>query len=93
MRGTALALLTLGATGAMLQAAAQPNIVFIMADDLGYGELGSYGQTKFKTPHLDRMAAEGTRFTDVYAGSTVCAPSRCALMSGKHMGHASPVSI
>jgi arylsulfatase A-like enzyme len=68
--------------------AAKPNIVYIMADDLGYGELGCYGQTKIKTPHLDQMAREGTRFTDFYAGSTVCAPSRCALMTGKHTGHA-----
>lgn len=65
-----------------------PNIVFIMADDLGYGDLGAYGQRKIHTPHLDRMAEEGTRFTQFYAGSTVCAPSRWALMTGMHMGHA-----
>lgn len=64
-----------------------PNIVFIMADDLGYGHLGSYGQQIIQTPHLDRMAAEGTRFTQVYAGNTVCAPSRSVLMTGLHMGH------
>ena len=63
-----------------------PNIVFIMADDLGYGDLGSYGQEKIRTPHLDRMAREGTRFTQFYAGSTVCAPSRSVLMTGQHTG-------
>ncbi len=66
----------------------QPNIIFILADDLGYGDLGCYGQKKIKTPNLDRMAAEGMRFTQHYAGSTVCAPSRCALMTGLHTGHA-----
>jgi arylsulfatase A-like enzyme len=66
----------------------KPNIIFILADDLGYGDLSCYGQTKFQTPHLDRMAAEGIRFTDHYAGSTVCAPSRCSLMTGLHTGHA-----
>lgn len=64
------------------------NIIFILADDLGYGELGCYGQVKIKTPNLDRMAHQGMRFTDHYAGSTVCAPSRCSLMTGKHAGHA-----
>jgi arylsulfatase A-like enzyme len=66
----------------------KPNIIFILADDLGYGELGCYGQGKIKTPNLDRLAAEGVRFTSFYAGSTVCAPSRCALMTGLHTGHA-----
>jgi arylsulfatase A-like enzyme len=66
----------------------RPNIIFILADDLGYGDLGCYGQTKIKTPNIDRLAAEGMRFTDFYAGSTVCAPSRCALMTGLHTGHA-----
>ncbi|GIX07141.1 MAG: hypothetical protein KatS3mg115_1544 [Candidatus Poribacteria bacterium] len=65
-----------------------PNIIFILADDLGYGDLGCYGQRLIKTPHLDRMAAEGMRFTQAYAASTVCAPSRCGLMTGLHMGHA-----
>jgi arylsulfatase A-like enzyme len=65
-----------------------PNIVFILADDLGYGDLGCYGQTKIKTPNIDKLAAEGIRFTDCYAGSTVCAPSRCCLMTGLHTGHA-----
>jgi arylsulfatase A-like enzyme len=65
-----------------------PNVVFILADDLGYGDLGCYGQKRIKTPELDRMAREGMRFTDFYAGSTVCAPSRCVLMTGYHTGHA-----
>ena len=63
-----------------------PNIVFVVADDLGYGDLGCYGQAEIKTPVLDQMAAEGMRFTDFYAGCTVCAPSRSVLMTGKHMG-------
>ncbi|MGQ9633965.1 MAG: arylsulfatase [Bryobacteraceae bacterium] len=67
---------------------AKPNIIFILADDLGYGDLGCYGQKEIQTPNLDRMAAEGLRFTQAYAGSTVCAPSRCCLMTGKHTGHA-----
>ncbi len=65
----------------------KPNIIFILADDLGYGDLGCYGQTRIKTPNLDKLASEGMRFTDFYAGSTVCAPSRCALMTGLHTGH------
>jgi arylsulfatase A-like enzyme len=65
----------------------RPNIIFILADDLGYGDLGCYGQEQIATPNIDRMAAEGMRFTDHYAGSTVCAPSRCALMVGQHTGH------
>jgi arylsulfatase A-like enzyme len=64
-----------------------PNIVFILADDLGYGDLGCYGQSKIATPHLDRMAKEGLRFTRFYAGSTVCAPSRSVTMTGQHTGH------
>lgn len=69
------------------KAGRKPNIVFVMADDLGYGDLGCYGQRRIKTPNIDRMAAEGMRFTDHYAGSTVCAPSRCSLMTGLHTGH------
>ncbi|MBX2815102.1 MAG: arylsulfatase [Saprospiraceae bacterium] len=64
-----------------------PNIVYILADDLGYGDLGCYGQNSFQTPHLDRLAGEGMLFTQHYSGSTVCAPSRCALMTGMHTGH------
>lgn len=70
-----------------LHAADRPNIVFVLADDLGYGDLGCYGQKLIQTPYLDRMAAEGLRFTDFYAGATVCAPSRSVLMTGQHMGH------
>ncbi|HET8548154.1 MAG TPA: arylsulfatase [Bryobacteraceae bacterium] len=66
-----------------------PNIIWIMADDLGYGDLGCYGQNIIQTPNLDRLASEGTRFTDAYAGCTVCAPSRSVLMTGYHMGHTS----
>ena len=66
---------------------ARPNIVFILADDLGYGELGCYGQKLIETPNIDRFAAEGMRFTQFYAGNTVCAPSRSVLLTGLHMGH------
>lgn len=68
-------------------AAERPNIIYIMADDLGYGDLGCYGQKVVNTPHLDRMAAEGIRFTDHYAGHTVCRPSRLVLWLGQHCGH------
>jgi arylsulfatase A-like enzyme len=65
----------------------RPNILFILADDLGYGNLGCYGGKEIATPNIDRIAAEGTRFTQAYAGATVCAPSRCCLMTGYHTGH------
>lgn len=68
-------------------APAHPNVIFILADDLGYGDLGCFGQKLIQTPNLDRLAAEGMRFTQSYAGSTVCAPSRCALLTGLHTGH------
>ena len=68
--------------------ARQPNVIFILADDLGYREIGSYGQKKIKTPHLDKMAKSGMRFMRNYSGNAVCAPSRCVLMTGKHPGHA-----
>ncbi|HVA49440.1 MAG TPA: arylsulfatase [Pirellulales bacterium] len=68
-------------------AADKPNLIWIMADDLGYGELGCYGQRVIETPRLDRMAKEGLRFTQFYAGATVCAPSRSVLMTGQHHGH------
>ncbi|TKG93926.1 DUF4976 domain-containing protein [Puteibacter caeruleilacunae] len=64
------------------------NIIYILADDLGIGDLGIMGQTKIETPNIDRLGKEGMVFTNHYSGSTVCAPSRCALMTGKHMGHA-----
>ena len=69
--------------------AQSPNIVFIMADDLGYGELGCYGQAKIRTPNIDRIAAEGMRFSNAYSGCSVCAPARSVLMTGMHMGHTS----
>ncbi|QDV52390.1 arylsulfatase [Gimesia fumaroli] len=65
----------------------KPNIIFIMADDLGYAELGCYGQTKIKTPHIDKLAADGMKFTQAYAGCMVCQPSRSVLMTGQHTGH------
>ncbi len=68
--------------------AVKPNIIFILADDLGYGDLGCYGQQHIETPHLDALAANGMSFTQHYSGSPVCAPSRCVLLTGKHTGHA-----
>jgi arylsulfatase A len=68
-------------------AANKPNIIYIMCDDMGYGQLGCYGQKIIKTPRLDRMAKEGLRLTDYYSGTSVCAPSRCSLMTGRHVGH------
>jgi hypothetical protein len=77
-----------------VQAAEKPNLIYLMADDLGYGDLGCYGQKRIKTPSLDRMAAEGIRFTDHYAGNTVCAPSRCVLMTGLHLSAAElPIDV
>lgn len=66
----------------------RPNIIYILADDLGYGELGSYGQQHIETPHLDALAASGMRFTHHYSGAPVCAPARCVLLTGQHSGHA-----
>jgi arylsulfatase A len=75
-------------TAAEAQRPARPNILIIQADDLGYGDLSAYGQSRFQTPSLDRLAQSGIRFTQYYSGSTVCAPSRAALMTGLHTGHA-----
>lgn len=75
-------------SGSILAAEKPLNVVFILADDLGWGELGCYGQKKIPTPNLDRLAQEGMRFTRHYSGAPVCAPSRCVLMTGKHLGHA-----
>src|SRR5947208_12247754 len=86
----ALIAFCLSAMGPLLAAPAagqRPNIVFILADDLGYGELGCYGQKKILTPNIDRLAKEGMRFTQCYSGSHVCAPSRSTLMTGLHTGH------
>ena len=66
----------------------KPNIIFVLADDLGYGELGCFGQKKIKTPNIDQLAQDGMKFTQFYSGQTVCAPSRCSFLTGKHMGHA-----
>lgn len=65
----------------------KPNVIYILADDLGMGDLGCYGQKKLKTPNIDRLADEGMRFTDHYSGNTVCSPSRAVLMTGQHPGH------
>ena len=75
-------------TSASAESNAPLNVVFILADDLGWGELGCYGQEKIPTPHIDRLAAEGMRFTQHYSGAPVCAPARCTLMTGRHLGHA-----
>jgi arylsulfatase A-like enzyme len=86
MKTIRLFLLALLASLSPLHAADRPNLIWIMADDLGYGELGCYGQKIIQTPNLDRMAREGLRFTQFYAGATVCAPSRSVLMTGQHHG-------
>ena len=78
-------LLALTACGA---APPRPNVVFVLCDDLGIGDIGAYGQRKLETPHIDSIAENGLKFTAHYSGSTVCAPSRCSLMTGRHMGHA-----
>jgi arylsulfatase A len=80
--------LLLLAVALALPGAERPNIIHILADDLGYGDLGCYGQRVIRTPVLDRLAGEGLRLTQHYAGSTVCAPSRCTIMTGLHTGHA-----
>ena len=95
--GLAAAAGALGATGSGCRSVGEgrnaagvrerPNIIFVLADDLGYGDLGCYGQKTIRTPNLDRMAAEGMIFTDHYSGTCVCAPSRCSLMTGLHTGH------
>ncbi|WP_439184267.1 arylsulfatase [Carboxylicivirga taeanensis] len=76
-----------GQKSAKQQQQQQPNIIYILADDLGYGDLSCYGQKKFSTPNIDKLAERGMRFTQHYSGSTVCAPSRSALMTGQHTGH------
>ena len=74
--------------GRSSQQGRKPNIIFILSDDLSWGDLGCYGQEKIKTPNIDRLAKEGMRFTNAYSGASVCAPSRSSLMQGLHMGHA-----
>lgn len=83
-----LAFLLAALSTACCQAAERLNVVFILADDLGWGDTGCYGQQKIPTPNIDRLASEGMRFTQHYSGAPVCAPSRCVLMTGKHLGHA-----
>lgn len=80
---------TIGMLTPAADSAAQPkpNVVYILADDLGYGDLGCYGQKKLPTPNIDRLATEGIKFTDHYSGNTVCSPSRAVLMTGQHPGH------
>jgi len=80
--------MSLGACASPSRAAHAPNIVLVLADDLGWGELGCQGQTRILTPRIDRMASEGLRFTAAYSGSPLCAPSRCTLLTGLHAGHA-----
>jgi arylsulfatase A-like enzyme len=90
-RRTRLAMLSVALSlGPFLYGAApaRPNIIFILADDLGYGDVGAFGQKLIRTPNLDRLAAEGMKLTQHYAGNAVCAPSRCVLLTGKHPGHA-----
>ena len=72
---------------AIAAGAERPNVIYILADDLGYGDLSCYGQEKLQTPNIDRLAKEGLRFTDHYSGNTVCSPSRASLMTGRHPGH------
>jgi arylsulfatase A-like enzyme len=74
--------------GAAAAPPAPPNVIFILADDMGYADLGCFGQKLIKTPNIERLAERGMRFTQAYAGATACAPSRCSLMTGKHNGHA-----
>lgn len=88
LSGTSFVTLGFGTCRKITKISKQPNIILIMADDLGWQELGCYGQKKIKTPHIDKLAAEGMKFMQFYAGSAVCAPSRCNLMTGKHGGHA-----
>ncbi len=83
-----LVILCLTGCSENLEKQLKPNIIYILSDDLGYGDLGCYGQKIIQTPEIDKMAAEGIRFMDHYSGSTVCAPSRCTLMTGLHTGHA-----
>ena len=83
-----LCLLTAGSSTVSLVAKEKTNVVFILADDLGYGDLSCYGQEKFQTPNIDELAQRGMRFTQCYSGTTVSAPSRCSLVTGRHTGNA-----
>jgi len=91
LSGLLLFILSICSTASQIDKTRPPNLIYIMADDLGYGDLGCFGQKTIKTPNLDKMASEGIRFTSYYAGNTVCRPSRLSLWTGKHMGH-TPIS-
>jgi len=86
--GAGAAALSLTGTSSCRASRTKPNIILILADDLGYSQLGCYGEKKIRTPEIDRLAAGGIRFTQAYSGSPVCAPSRCVLLTGQHTGHA-----
>ena len=87
MKRILIAMLVLVTLNTVHAAASRPNIVYILADDLGYGDLGCYGQRTIATPHIDQLAREGLRFTQHYAGNSVCTPSRSSLLTGRHTGH------
>ena len=87
MNKKGLLLLGTAMMGGAVAAQEKPNIIVVLCDDLGYGDVGCYGQPYIKTPNLDRMAREGMRFTQAYCGCPVSAPSRCSLMTGQHCGH------
>ena len=88
LRRVSLSVLALAFCSGICGAADKPNILFILTDDLGYRELGCFGQELIKTPHLDHLAEQGMKLTQHYCGNAVCAPSRCVFMTGKHPGHA-----
>src|SRR5947208_10849372 len=87
LRRSLLAVVVLSLFASFTHAAERPNIVFLIADDLGYGDVGCYGQQKIRTPNIDELAKDGMRFIAHYSGSNVCAPSRCSLLTGLHTGH------
>ena len=87
MHKTYLTLFALLLPLAVWAEAKKTNVIYILADDLGYGDLSCYGQKKFQTPNIDRLAKEGLKFTAHYSGNTVCSPSRAVLMTGQHSGH------
>ncbi|MFO7826819.1 MAG: sulfatase-like hydrolase/transferase [Cyclobacterium sp.] len=83
-----IAFLAISCTAEKQEVQTPPNIIYILADDLGYGDLGCYGQEKIETPHIDALAASGMLFTQHYSGSPVCAPARAVLLTGQHSGRA-----